>query len=50
MKDAFPQFYAQQVDYQMPTEQGWFVCPDYSQGDVTGWKLEKNVKNAYCHN
>lgn len=50
MKDAFPQFYAQQLDYQMPPQPGWFICPDYSKGDVTGWKVEKNVKNAYCHN
>lgn len=50
MKDAFPEFYAQQLDFPRPPDQGWFLCPDYSQGDVTGWKLEKNVKNAYCRN
>jgi hypothetical protein len=48
MKNAFPMFYVQQLDYPMPPDRGWYVCPDYSQGEVTGWKLEKNVKNAYC--
>lgn len=50
IKNSFPMFYVQQLDFPPLPGNGWYVCPDYSQGDVKEWKLEKNVKYAYCHN
>jgi hypothetical protein len=33
-----------------PKRGSYYVCPDYyMHGDVIGWKLEKNVSNAYCY-
>lgn len=44
--NAFPHFYEEVA---FPPLRGiYFVCPDYTKGDVIGWKLEKNVRNATC--
>ncbi len=48
IKMAFPHL-SYFEDYRPAEKQKWFVCPDYTQGDVIGWKLEKNIK-AYCYN
>lgn len=48
IKMAFPQYHVPQF-VMPPEEKKYFVCPDMSRGDIVGWKLEKDVKNAYCY-
>lgn len=45
---AFPHFF---MEISAPPVSGvYYVCPEFSKGDVIGWKLEKNVKGANCMN
>ena len=49
VKGAFFAYIA--PEYNLPDQHNVsYVCPDPSQGDVIGWKLEKNVKRAWCYN
>lgn len=48
--NAFPHYYAYQYLNNRPADrEKYYVCPDISKGDVIDWKLEKNVRDAYCH-
>jgi hypothetical protein len=49
--NAFPFYSANAYMTARPPEKGkYYVCVDFYRGDVVGWKLEKNVKGAYCFN
>ena len=46
---AFNRFFFEQTVMAQPTQSNvYYVCPDPWQGEVVGWKVEKNVKGAYC--
>jgi len=48
---AFPQFNSDQYYNSRPPVTGkYYVCPDFSKGEIVDWKLEKNVTGAYCSN
>jgi hypothetical protein len=50
INNAFPQFYVSQYQNSLPPVRGkYYVCADYYKGEVVGWRLEKNVKGAYCY-
>jgi hypothetical protein len=52
IRKAFPHYHYELYSSPrvMPPEKGkYYVCPDYTQGDVVGWKLEKKVKFANCY-
>ena len=50
LKGAFPTYLYNQV-YAQPDVKGvYYKCPDTQAGDVIGWKLEKDVKDVWCHN
>ena len=41
--------YEKYIDRMTPPERGkYYQCPDLTKGDLIGWKLEKNVKDANC--
>ena len=48
LKGAFPT-YEYNYQYAEPDEKNvYYKCPDLNKGDVLEWKLEKDVKGAYC--
>src|SRR2546421_11892454 len=48
---AFADFYVAQYAYTLPPERGkYYVCPDFSKGEIVEWKLEKDVQGANCYN
>lgn len=49
VKGAFYAFIAPEFS-QPPARDVRYVCIDQTKGDVIGWKLEKNVKKAWCYN
>lgn len=50
IRHAFVQFYVDQYNNSRPPVSGkYYVCPNYYKGDIVEWKLEKNVKGAYCY-
>lgn len=53
MKHAFTHYnvlrYMDMKMYYPPERGKYYVCPNVQDGDVIGWKLEKNVRNAYCY-
>jgi len=48
--DAFPVYYPPHFTNDRPPQTGkYYVCPDYTKGDVVDWKLEKKVQAAWCY-
>jgi hypothetical protein len=51
IRNAFPHFHIEQYHNSRPPEKGvYYVCPEYMSGEVSHWKLEKEVRGAYCYN
>ncbi|HEY0676873.1 MAG TPA: hypothetical protein VGD17_01260 [Chitinophagaceae bacterium] len=48
IKNAFPNAYDYQYNYQPPERGKYYICPSQDKGDVVGWTIEKNIKGANC--